>query len=172
MSCSITSGITLSCKDSQGGIDYLYIADLPSYDTITTDVDGLVTSLDTSGAPETITWYKYEVPKQSSSFTETINADNTAQTVFYQQDALMVFTKMEAAKRDQIKLLAQNPKLLVVVKDGNGKFWSVGISRGAELSAGTVSTGTAYGDRNGGEITLTGLEPNPSYECAASFVGE
>lgn len=172
MSCSITSGITLSCKDSQGGIDYLYIADLPSYDTITTDVDGLVESLDLSGTPATITWYKYEVPKQSSSFTETINADNTAQTVFYQQDALMVFTKMEAAKRDQIKLLAQNPKLLVVVKDGNGKFWSVGITRGAELSAGTVSTGTAYGDRNGGEITLTGLEPNPSYECAASFVGE
>jgi len=172
MSCSITSGITLGCKDSQGGIEYLYIADLPSYDTITTDVDGLVESLDASGTPATITWYKYEVPKQSSSFTETINADNTAQTVFYQQDALMVFTKMEAAKRDQIKLLAQNPKLLVVVKDGNGKFWSVGITRGAELSAGTVSTGTAYGDRNGGEITLTGLEPDPSYECAASFVGE
>ena len=172
MSCSITSGITLSCKDSQGGIDYLYIADLPSYDTITTDVAGLVESLDTNGTPETITWYKYEVPKQSSSFTETINADNTAQTVFYQQDALMVFTKMEAVKRDQIKLLAQNPKLLVVVKDGNGKFWSVGITRGAELSAGTVSTGTAYGDRNGGEITLTGLEPDPSYECVAAFVGE
>jgi len=172
MSCSITSGITLGCKDSQGGIEYLYIADLPSYDTITTDVDGLVESLDASGTPTTITWYKYEVPKQSSSFTETINADNTAQTIFYQQDALMVFTKMEAAKRDQIKLLAQNPKLLVVVKDGNGKFWSVGITRGAELSAGTVSTGTAYGDRNGGEITLTGLEPDPSYECAPSFVGE
>lgn len=172
MSCSITSGITLSCKDSQGGIDYLYISDLPTYDTITVDAEGIVTSLDASGTPVAITFYKYEVPKQSSSFTETINADNTAQTVFYQQDALMVFTKMEAAKRDQIKLLAQNPSLLVVVKDGNGKFWSVGITRGAELSAGTTSTGTAYGDRNGGEITLTGLEPNPSYEVAAAFVGE
>ena len=172
MSCSITSGISLSCKDSQGGIDYLYVADLPNYDTITTDVDGLVESLDLNGSPVSITWFKYEVPKQSSSFTETINADNTAQTVYYQQDALMVFTKMESAKRDQIKLLAQNPKLLVVVKDGNGKFWSVGISRGAELSAGTVSTGTSYGDRNGGEITLTGLEPEPSYECLPSFVGE
>ena len=172
MSCSITSGITLSCKDSQGGIDYLYIADLPTYDTITTDVDGKVESLDASGVPVAITFYKYEVPKQSSSFTETINADNVAQTVFYQQDALMVFTKLESSKRDQIKLLAQNPKLLVVVKDGNGRFWSVGISRGAELSAGTMGTGVNYGDRNGGEITLTGLEPNPSYECLPSFVGE
>ena len=172
MSCSITSGLTLGCKDSQGGLEYLYIADLPTYDTITTDVDGKIVSLDASGAPVTITFYKYEVPKQSSSFTETINADNTAGTVFYQQDALMVFNKMESVKRDQIKLLAQNPKLLVVIKDGNSKFWSVGVTRGAELTAGSVATGTAYGDRNGGEITLTGLEPDPSYECAAAFVGE
>jgi hypothetical protein len=172
MSCSITSGITLGCKDSQGGIEYLYIADLPTYDTITTDVDGKVESLDLNGNPVSITFYRYDVPKQSSNFLETINADNTAGTVFYQQDALMVFNKMESAKRDQIKLLAQNPKLLVVVKDGNGKFWSCGISRGAELTAGTVGTGTSYGERNGGEITLTGLEPDPSYECLPAFVGE
>jgi len=172
MSCSITSGLTLGCKDSQGGLEYLYIADLPTYDTITTDVDGKIVSLDASGTPVTITFYKYETPKQSSSFTETINADNTAGTVFYQQDALMVFNKMESVKRDQIKLLAQNPKLLVVIKDGNSKFWSVGVTRGAELTAGSVATGTAYGNRNGGEITLTGLEPNPSYECAPAFVGE
>ena len=172
MSCNITSGLVLGCKDSQGGIDYLYVADLPTYDTITTNVDGEIVSLDAAGSPVAITFYKYETPKQSSSFTETINADNTAGTVFYQQDALMVFNKMESVKRDQIKLLAQNPKLLVVVKDGNSKFWSCGVTRGAELTAGSSATGTAYGDRNGGEITLTGLEPDPSYECEAAFVGE
>jgi len=172
MSCNITSGITLSCKDSQGGVEYLYIADLPTYDTITTNVSGQVESLDASGVPVAITFYKYEVPKQTSSFTETINADNTAGTVFYQQDALFIFNKMETTKRDQIKLLAQNPKLLVVVKDANGKFWSAGITRGAELTAGTIGTGVEYGTRNGGEITLTGLEPDPSYECEAAFVGE
>lgn len=172
MSCSITSGITLSCKDSQGGIEYLYIADLPTYDTITTDVDGKITSLDAGGTPATINWYKYEVPKQTSNFQQTITADNAAGTVFYQQDALFVFNKMSSVIRDQIKLLAQNPKLLVVVKDGNGAFWSVGVTRGAEISAGTMGTGTAYGDRNGGEITITGLEPDPSYECDPAFVGE
>ena len=172
MSCSITAGLTLGCKDSQGGIEYLYIADLPTYDTITTDVDGKITSLDAGGTPVSISFFKYEVPKQTSSFTEAINADNAAGTIFYQQDALMVFNKMQASTRDQIKLLSQNPKLLVIVKDGNGKFWSVGVTRGAEVSAGTVGTGTAYGDRNGGEITITGLEPDPSYECVAAFVGE
>lgn len=172
MSCSITSGISLNCKDSQGGVEYLYIADLPTYDAIVTDVNGVVTGLTNGGSPVTINFYKYETPKQTSSFTETINASTENQTVFYTQEALFIFSKMQASTRDQIKLLAQNPKLLVVVKDGNGKFWSVGISRGAELTAGTVTTGVAYGDRNGGEITLTGLEPDPSYECAAAFVGE
>ena len=172
MSCSITSGMTLGCKDSQGGIEYLYIADLPTYDEIVTDVDGKIVSLDASGVPTSITWYKYETPKQVSSFTETISAAIDAGTVFYDQQATFIFNKMEAAKRDQIRLLAQNPKLLVVVKDGNSKFWSVGVTRGAELISGSVSTGAAYGDRNGGEIVLQGLEPDPSYECLASFVGE
>ena len=172
MSCNITSGWNLTCKDSQGGIEYLYIADLPTYDTIETDIDGLVTSLDTAGVPEVINFFKFEVPKQSSNFLQTINADNIAGTVFYTQDALMVFNKLDTAKRDQIKLLAQNPKLLVVVKDANQKFWSCGISRGAELTAGTMGTGTTYGERSGGELTLTALEADPSYECAASFVGE
>lgn len=172
MSCNITSGISLGCKSSQGGVEYLYIADLPTYDTITTDVDGKITSLDASGTPVTINFYKFETPKQTSSFTETINADIQAGTVFYTQEALFVFNQMQASTRDQIKLLAQNPKLLVVVKDGNGKFWSVGVERGAELTAGTVSTGTSYGDRNGGEITLQGLEKDPSYEVDPAFVGE
>lgn len=172
MSCNITSGMTLGCKDSQGGIEYLYIANLPTYDEIVTDIDGKIESLDLTGSPVSITWYKYETPKQVSSFTETITATIENGTVFYDQQATFIFNKMEAVKRDQIKLLAQNPKLLVVVKDGNGKFWSVGVTRGAELISGSVTTGTAYGDRNGGEIVLQGLEPDPSYECLASFVGE
>jgi len=170
MSCNITSGITLQCKDSQGGVEKLFIADLPTYDTITTNIDGQVESLDLAGSPVAITFYEYEVPKQVASFTETINADNTAGTVFYQQDALFIFNKMQSSTRDQIRLLAQNPKLLVVVLDGNGKYWSCGITRGAELTAGVVGTGVEYGSRNGGEITLTGLEPDPSYECVAAFV--
>ena len=172
MSCNIASGFTLGCKDSQGGVEYLYVADLPSYDTITTDVDGKITSLDAGGSPVSITFYKYETPKQVSSFQEQINADNATGTVWYQQDATFIFNKMQASTRDQIKLLSQNPKLLVIVKDGNGKFWSVGVTRGAEVSAGTVGTGTAYGDRNGGELTISGQEPDPSYEVLPAFVGE
>lgn len=172
MSCSITSGITLDCKDSQGGIEYLYIADLPAYDTIDTDADGTLLSLTDDGQPVEPDFYKFEVPKQTSSFTETINSSIENGTIFYTQEAVMIFNKLDAAKRDQIKLLAQNPKLLVVVKDANGEFHTIGVTRGAELSAGTRQTGTAFGDRNGGEVTLQGLEPDPAFITDPSFVGE
>ena len=42
----------------------------------------------------------------------------------------------------------------------------------AFVVSGSVTTGTSYGDRNGGEIVLQALESEPSFECLASFVGE
>lgn len=173
MACNITEGFTLGCKDSQGGIEYLYMADLPSGAVPVTDVDGILTGFnDAAGDPLTITFYKFEVPKQTSGLSSTINADNAAGTVFYQQDITMVFNKITADVRNQILLLGQNPRILAVVKDGNGIFHAVGATRGAEVSAGTVATGIAYGDRNGGELTITGLEPELPYVTDAALVGE
>lgn len=173
MACNITEGFTLGCKDSQGGIEYLYMADLPSGAVPVTDVDGILTGFnDAAGSPLTITFYKFEVPKQTSGLTQTINADNAAGTVFYQQDITMVFNKITADVRNQILLLAQNPRIVAVVKDGNGVFQTVGATRGAEVTAGTITTGVAYADRNGGELTVTGLEPDPAYITDAALVGE
>ena len=115
-------------------------------------------------------FFTFEVPKQTSSLTETVNASTENGTVFYQQDLVLVFNKLEAAKRDQIALMAQNENMFVVAKDGNGKYWSVGLERGASLTAGSLTSGTSYGDRNGGELTLTGLEASPMFEVTGSIV--
>jgi hypothetical protein len=37
----------------------------------------------------------------------------------------------------------------------------LGADNGLEVSAGTAGTGTAFGDRNGFEMTLSGMESNP-----------
>jgi len=168
MSCNISNGISLDCRDSQGGVLYAYIANGP-VDSFT-ETDGLISAITVGGVAPT--FFKFEFPKQTASFTETVNASTENGTVFYTQELSMVFNKMEAAKRNQLQLLAQNQELLVVVKDGNGKFWSVGIERGAVLSAGTNTTGVEYGSRNGMELTLQGLEASPSYEVDATVVGE
>ena len=173
MACNLTEGLTLGCKDSQGGIEYLYMADLPSGALPTVDADDIITGFeDSAGNPVTLTFYKFEVPKQTSGLTTTINADNAAGTVFYDQAVTFVFNKITADIRNQILLIAQNPRIFVVVKDGNGLFHGVGATRGAEISAGTMQTGIAYGDRNGGELTITGLEPKAPYIVTAALVGE
>jgi len=168
MSCCITSGITLDCRDNSGGLEYVYIGctDLTGGFTVSGGTLSNYYGL-TAGS-----FYKFEVPKQTSSLTETINTSEENGTVFYDQQVTLIFTKWEREKRNQIALLAKNRKLAVVVKDGNGNFWSVGAHRGAHMLSGSAATGTAYGDRNGFEIILQGLEPQPSYSVSPSIVGE
>lgn len=167
MSCNITAGFSLDCRDSQGGIEYIYIANAPLAGfTASNGVVTAITGLTASG------FYKFEVPKQTSSFTETITVSEENGTVFYDQQVSVVFTKLSAEKRNQIALLAKNRKLVVVVKDGNGAFWSVGIGRGAHLLSGTSATGTAYGDLNGYSLVIQGLEKDPAYAVSSAIVGE
>ena len=169
MACNITSGWSIDCKDSQGGIVKIFVANGPV--EAFAELAGVLTSVTVAGSPLTpADFFEFEVPKQTSSLTETVNASTENGTVFYQQDLILVFNKMEAAKRNQILLMAQNEDMFVVAKDGNNKYWSVGLTRGASLTAGSLASGTAYGDRNGGELTLTGLEPQPMFEVTSTIV--
>jgi hypothetical protein len=174
MACELTSGISsIDCRDNQGGIAYIYIASVVAQPATITETAGQVTGISYNGSAVTSrNFFKFAVNKQTSSFTETMTASSENGTVFFQQDVNVVFRKLESAKRDVIKLLASATDLLVVVKDNNGKLWSCGITRGAELSAGTGATGTAYGDLNGYNLTFTGYEIAPSYEVAPALVGE
>jgi hypothetical protein len=61
---------------------------------------------------------------------------------------------MQSALRNQMKVLAQNPDLKLVVETNNAgtegdKFFYVGEVYGAQLNGGQGQTGTAIGDANG-----------------------
>ena len=170
MACSnLTAGFTLDCNDSNGGIDKIFIANGP-VESIT-EAAGVVTAITVGSSALTPSdFFEFEVPRQTSSFTETINASQENGTVFYDQALTMVFNKMEATKRNQILLMAEATSMVVVFKDANGKYFSVGLERGAYTTAGTATSGTAYADRNGYEITISGTEAAPSYEITGSIV--
>lgn len=170
MACSnLTAGFTLDCNDSNGGIDKIFIANGP-VESIT-EAAGVVTAITVGGSALTPSdFFEFEVPRQTSSFTETINASQENGTVFYDQALTMVFNKMEATKRNQILLMAEATSMVVVFKDANGKYFSVGLERGAYTTAGTATSGTAYADRNGYELTISGTEAAPSYEITGSIV--
>ena len=169
MSCNITAGFTLDCNDSNGGIEKIFIANGPVESIAETS--GTITAITVGGSALTPSdFFEFEVPRQTSSFTETINVSNENGTVFYDQALTMIFNKMEATKRDQILLLSQNNEMVVVFKDNNGKYFSVGVERGAYMTAGTSVSGVAYGDRNGYELTISGMEEQPAFEVTGSIV--
>ena len=166
---NLTAGFTLDCNDSNGGIDKIFIANGPVESV--TESNGVISAITVGGSALTPSdFFEFEVPRQTSSFTETINVSQENGTVFYDQALTLIFNKMEASKRDQILLMAQATNMVVVFKDNNEKFFSVGVERGAFMTAGSSLSGTAYGDRNGYELTISGMEEAPSYEVTGSIV--
>jgi|TARA_B110000967_G_scaffold126665_1_gene129499 hypothetical protein len=169
MACNITAGFTYDCADAQGGLDVIYMANGPVESF--TESAGEITAITVGGsALVPADWFKFETPRQTSSITETITPSQENGTVTYQQDITMIFNKMTAAKRNEILLMAQNQELIVVAKDNNGLFFSIGIERGAYMTAGTSVSGVAYADRNGYELTITGMEKDPMYTVLSSII--
>ena len=171
--CQLTAGISLDCRDSNGGIEKIFVANANgevTY-TLTSGSDCEIDSISVDGVALTPSdFFTYELTKQTSSFTETATISSENATIFYEQAVTMIFTKMQCAVRDQLLLLGQNTELLVIVKDNNGIYWTVGLERGAELTAGTTSTGVAYGDRSGYELVVTGREKLPTFTVDSTVV--
>ena len=167
--CDITSGFTLGCRDNVGGITNLYILS-GSIDTVNTASEGVINGITGSGE-----FFKYELFRQTSDFSEAITAAPENGTVYYEQTANAVFFKLQSSTRNQIKVLAQNPNLKVIVEtnngtvDGVGQYWLLGQDRGMQLLSGTGASGTAFGDLNGYNLTFTGQEPNPASEISGSL---
>ena len=170
MACSnLTAGFVNDCNDSQGGIEKIFLANGP-VESIT-ETAGLITAITVGGsALVPADFFVFETPRQTSSITETITPSQENGTVTYQQDLAMIFNKMSAEKRNQILLMMEATTMVAVAKDSNGKYWSIGIERGAYMTAGTSVSGVAYADRNGYELTISGLEKAPMYEVTGTIV--
>lgn len=168
MACNITSGFTLGCRDNAGGIDEIYILS-GSITSLTQVTDGLASAITGSGK-----FYKFELPRNVGDFTEVPTPSNENGTVFYDQTVNVAFHKLQSSIRNQVKVLAQNPALKIVVKTNNGtadyvgQYFLVGYYRGLTLSAGTGGTGTAFGDANQYALTFNGQEPLPFWEIQTS----
>jgi hypothetical protein len=134
--CDITSGFSLGCRDNTGGIANLYILS-GSITSVTDASEGLISEISGSGE-----FFKFELFRQTSDFTEGITSTPENGTVFYEQTLNAVFFKLQSSTRNQVKVLAQNPNLKVIVEtnngtvDGVGRYWLLGEDRGMQLLIG------------------------------------
>lgn len=165
MSCNIvlTQGFALDCKDSVGGIKSIHLISFAA--TGFTIASGEVT--DTTVVSGNV--YTYELPKGVGSMTTTENNSVENGTIFNQTDVVGRLRKLSTAKRNELKLLSKS-RVFCIVLDNNGNYYLVGNEYGCDVTAKTSTTGTAMGDLNGYDFTLSAIEAEEPFKLQGSVV--
>ncbi len=164
MACDIVSGFSLGCLDNTGGIRNAYLLS-GSITGLTGAPTGLLTEITGNG-----TFYKFEQVKETADFIETINPSEANGTVFYTPTVNLVFHKVQSSLRNQVRVLAKNPNLKMIIEtnngteDGVGKYFLLGYHNGMFLTSGQAASGKAFGDMSGYTLSFVGKEPVPFYE--------
>ena len=154
MPCNITLGRNEPCKDSIAGLHGAYFINY------TTGSFALNANDEVTSFPSSSTAYYYEL-KGANGYTETVNTSRDNGTTFFSQELSLTLKKLSADMTKQFKLLAYS-RPQIVVADRNGNALLVGKLEGADMTAGTIASGQAYGDLVGYTATFTGNEKLPA----------
>src|SRR5574344_348189 len=150
MACNQTlSGLVRDCSPSMGGIVEALIANKDDVTEISASSD-MISSITMASSAK---FKRYAFARNTGSLTSNYTIDQTTGVRYVASDLVLVFNRMETAKRVEISALAQND-LVIIVKDANGKYWLLGKDEPVNATAGDGLTGTARADRNGYSITL------------------
>ena len=151
--CDIALGRIEPCKDQVGGLDAVYFCnfdDLPT-SAITVSADDEVTAV--TGDPML---FKYDL-KGTSNLEQTVTSSRDNGTTFFDQVLSLNLKKQDLTTHKEVKLLAHGrPK--IIVRDNNSNFFLVGHEHGADVNGGTISSGTAFGDFTGYNLTFQAME--------------
>ena len=150
MSCALTGGRQKPCKDAVGGIKKIYFVDFGGLNDITTTND------EVTDANGTFSYHRYDV-KGNSSLETNINTSLENGTTFFEQNLSVSLHKLTKEDNKELKLIAFG-RPHVVVQTFDDKFLLVGMQHGAEVTGGTMVTGTAMGDMQGYTLEFTANE--------------
>jgi len=153
MACDLTGGRLKPCKDAVGGIRKVHFVDFGDLGTITLTDDEVT---DMSG---TFTYHTYDV-KGNTSLETNINTSMENGTTFFEQVVNVTLHKLTKEDNKELKLLSYG-RPHVFIETFDGSLLLVGREHGAEVTGGTMVTGTAMGDLQGYTLTLTANEVLP-----------
>ena len=164
-SCYISTGYTLDCRTaSTGGLKAMWVLG-GSGNSIT---GYTLTNTEVSAIGGTGTWFKFQLPKQAASLTETLGVNTTSQSVTFQPELVVNLPKLQSELRDVFVDLVSQNEIYALVEDNNNRYWLVFLDNGGQVSAGSLATGLAYTDLNGATVTMTGGEPTSIREVLIS----
>lgn len=170
---STLAGIPLGCDSSMGGIKRVFIGNYSQLDSTTGSMRDsiildkskeLIDNIEVTGKlPSTVNHYNFR--KQTGSVETNIVSNEETGVVFYESTINLVFTKQETSKRVEIAALALGD-LFVIVEDNNGNYFVYGLDYPVTLSEANASSGTAFTDFNGYNVTLTDVSFNLPYQLS------
>jgi hypothetical protein len=153
MSCTISKGRLVPCKDKIGGLYKIWFT---NYNTVTPLVDGTLLSITGLTGATAPTLYQYDLKGTSTLSQEMVSSAENGTTVVTQTLTLDL-QGGDQATNNEIKLIAYG-RPQVFVQDNYGSVWYVGRFRGMDLTSAVLTTGAALADKYGYTITLVGQE--------------
>ena len=165
MACNVTlMGIPIDCGTNLSGIKALYLANDASVGDVTVSEEQ-ITAIDASAG----TFYEYIPAKNTGSLTKTLTKDESTGVMYYTNEVVAQFNKMETPKRKEISNIDRG-RFKAVVLDSNGKYWFLGYNNYVSASAVTGQTGAGLDDGNFYTITLTDMSAELTYEVKAEVI--
>ena len=169
MACTnLTKGRGVDCNRISGGIKYVYFGVLdqftaPIEDVGITVVNGEITDIEMAAGTGL---YRYTMPLGVASALDTVVGSRENGTIFYTPTVEVIFNRLSKEDQHEIKLLGATKTVIFCqlnqqLANGHDIIIGMGVVNGMEMNAGTVTTGAAWGDRNGYNLTFDGLEQSP-----------
>ena len=165
MACNVTlMGIALDCGTNLSGIKAIYLANDASVGNVTV-TEGEISAIDASAG----TFYEYIPAKNTGSLTKTLTKDETTGVMYYTNEVVAQFNKMETKKRTELSNIDRG-QFKAIVLDSNGKYWFLGYDNYVSASAVTGQTGAGLDDGNFYTLTLTDISAELPYEVQSEAI--
>lgn len=148
------------CKTSIGGLKAVYfISDSDPLGSTITYVSG-TDKIDTiSGGTPTL--YKYDLDSFASAFDQTIVSSRENGTSMFEQKLSINIKGLTPDRHKEVKLLTYG-MFKVIVADQNNNFWLMGLEYNADVTGGSIVTGTAMADKSSYTLELSAKERKPA----------
>ena len=173
MACTaLTKGRGLTCNRIAGGIKNVYFGVYDEFNKNTTTGEVYGTGIVVSSGEitdiemGTNDLYRYSLPRGESSLTETIVGSTENGTIYYTPSISIKLNQLTKEDQNQLRLLGLS-KLIVFAElnqlnsSGRNIIVGMGLRNGMRLNSGTDVSGAAWGDHNGYNWTLDGMEETP-----------
>jgi len=168
MACgTLTKGRGLDCNRTAGGVKFIYFGVYDDFtDPISTtgiiQASGEITDI-TMNASTSL--YRYGCPLGTATVSEAITGSTENGSIFYASTVTIMLNGLSKEDQNEIKLLGQTKVVIFAQLNaqllGKDVIIGLGVTNGMNLNSGTIDSGAAFGDRNGYNLTFTGMEPLP-----------